>query len=71
MLTTKQIIRYLQDNPHKNIEFLNVKNSNIHVFKGIEGEILQGEIGDGAIYKFIPEKFTNDMWIIGFNPHKK
>jgi len=71
MLTTKQIVKYLLGNPHKNIEFLNMKNTNIHVFKGVEGELLQGEIGDGAICNFIPDKFINDMWIIGFNPYRK
>lgn len=69
MFTSTQIIKYLSGKPDKNIEFINYRNKNIHVFRCRDGSVRYGEIGDGAIYDFNNEKFKNDLWILSFNPY--
>lgn len=68
IFTTTQILNYLLNKPHKNVEFINAKNNSIHVFLCKDGTIGQGAIGDGYVYDFDEDKFKNDKWILSFNP---
>ncbi|HCL4455080.1 hypothetical protein EJM73_08450 [Clostridium botulinum] len=70
IFTTSQIINYLLNKPHKNVEFVNVEDNSIHVFLCKDGTIGQGAVGDGYVYDFDKDKFKNDKWILSFNPFK-
>lgn len=69
MFTSEQVVKYLSKNPYKNVEFINCKNKNIHVFKCRDSSIGCGELGNGAIYDFDMVRFKDDMWFLGFNPY--
>lgn len=50
------------------ISFIMVQDKNIHIFKCVDGRILIGEYGNGAIEDFTywSDKYKDAAWIVDF-----
>ena len=68
--TTEEAVKCLLKRKNKNLEFKNMEDHNLEIFLCADGSVCKGEIGDGAVYKFNPEEYKNELWMMSLNPYR-